>query len=210
MVVESNPPTREDYYRVLADVLDPETLVVTGLGNASYLWARLRDAPENFYLEDAMGLTLPLALGLAVAVPERQIVVVEGDGALLMHLGGLVTLGAIAPANLTALLIDNRVHGASGGQVLTSQDLDLSALARAAGIASAMTVEDTATFRPALAKALAREDGPSVLALRTAPDLDIVTPPRPFDPVAVRRRFQDTIGATEYLPTSFGGGLVDP
>ena len=54
-------PTRADYYRVLADNLPPQALVVTSLGNASYLWAKLHEAPENFYFEDAMGLALPFS-----------------------------------------------------------------------------------------------------------------------------------------------------
>ena len=85
-MVSASRPTREDYYRALADSLPEETLVVTALGNASYLWAAMRDAPENFYLEDAMGLALPLALGLAVAQPDRKVVVVEGDGGCLAQL----------------------------------------------------------------------------------------------------------------------------
>ena len=66
-MVNDTRPTRTDYYRVLADKLPDNALVVTSLGNASYLWAAMHHAPENFYFEDAMGLALPLALGLAVA-----------------------------------------------------------------------------------------------------------------------------------------------
>ena len=130
-------PTRAAYYKALADNLPAQALVVTALGNASYLWASLHHAPENFYFEDAMGLTLPLALGLAVAQPKRRVIAVEGDGALLMHLGTLVTIGAINPRNLTILLIQNGVHGASGGQALTNAALDLAALARGSGISRA-------------------------------------------------------------------------
>ena len=101
-------PTRADYYKVLADNLPPQALVVTSLGNASYLWATVHDAPENFYFEDAMGLALPLALGLAVAQPKRPVIVVEGDGGLLMHMGALVTVGAVDPANLTVLVDPER------------------------------------------------------------------------------------------------------
>ena len=66
-------PTRADYYKVLAENLPPQALVVTSLGNASYLWAKVHEAPENFYFEDAMGLALPLSLGLAIAQPCRAI-----------------------------------------------------------------------------------------------------------------------------------------
>ena len=203
----SAPPGREDYFRAMAETLPAETLVVTSLGNASYLWAVIRDRPENFYVEDAMGLALPLALGLAVARPDRQVVVVEGDGGMLMHMGGLITVGAAAPGNLTVLLIQNGVHAASGGQALTNAGLNFAALARAAGVADARNVGTPDTFAPALAEALDTA-GPSFLALATAPDLDVVVPPAGFDPVASMRRFQDAIDAPRYLPTLFGGGRL--
>lgn len=75
-MVNLMPPTRENYYLVLADILPDDALVVTSLGNASYLWAVIRDRAENFYLEDAMGLALPLAIGLAVAKPDRPVFII--------------------------------------------------------------------------------------------------------------------------------------
>ena len=209
-MVSGSCPTREDYYRVLADNLPDDTLVVTALGNASYLWAIVRGAPENFYLEDAMGLALPLALGLAVAQPERKVVVVEGDGGLLMHLGGLVTVGAVAPKNLTILLIQNGVHAASGGQPLTNPTLDFASLGRAAGLNRAENIGSVEAFQPALVSAL-EGFGPSLLALATVPDVEAVVPPVTFDPVVTKRRFAEAIGAPRYVPTFFGGGkLVEP
>ena len=207
-MVSPSLPSRESYYRVLADVLPAGALVVTALGNASYLWAALRDAPENFYLEDAMGLALPVALGLAVARPDREIVVVEGDGGLLMHMGGLVTVAALAPANLTVLLIDNGVHGASGGQALTSQNVDFALLGRAAGLEHAERVETEEVFRTRLSGALATA-GPTFLALATAPDAGVVVPPVALDPVEVKRRFMEAIGVPRYVPTLFGGGMLE-
>lgn len=200
--------TREAYFRAMADTLPPETLVVTSLGNASYLWAVVRDRPENFYVEDAMGLALPLALGLAVARPDRRVVVVEGDGGLLMHMGGLITAGAAAPANLTVLLIQNGVHAASGGQALTNAELDFAALGRAAGLKGARNIETAGVLGPALAEAL-EGPGPTLLALATAPDPEVVVPPAGFDPVATKRRFQDAIEAPRYVPTLFGGGRLE-
>jgi sulfopyruvate decarboxylase subunit beta len=206
-MVNPSRPSREDYYHVLAEALPEDSAIVTALGNASYLWAALRDAPENFYLEDAMGLALPLALGLAVARPDRQFVVVEGDGGLLMHLGGLVTVAAVAPANLAVLLIDNGVHGASGGQALASQSIDIAGLARASGLAHAEQIETTDAFRAALALAF-ETDATTLLALGTAPDTETAKPPFVLDPVAVKRRFMEAIEAPRYVPTFFGGGML--
>src|SRR5271157_755115 len=182
-MVKTAPPTRTDYYRVLEQTLPAGTLVVTALGNASYLWAAMHHAAENFYIEDAMGLALPLALGLAIAQPARRVVVVEGDGATLIHMGALVTLGAVSPGNLTVFLIQNGVHAASGGQALTSPALDLAQLARSVGIGYAMNVATPQAFASALASAA---DGPQVLVLSTTPDVEVVRPPIAFDPVLTK------------------------
>jgi thiamine pyrophosphate-dependent acetolactate synthase large subunit-like protein len=205
-MVKDARPTRTDYYQVLAKGLPAGTLVVTALGNASYLWAAMHHAPENFYIEDSMGLALPLALGLAVAQPSRRVVVVEGDGGTLMHMGALVTVGAVKPANLSVLLIQNGVHAASGGQKLTNPALDLAALARAAGIGRAINVAHPKALVAALGDSA---EGPQVLVLATAPDTEVVRPPIAFDPVLSKQRFMTAIGAPRYVPTLFGGGGLE-
>jgi sulfopyruvate decarboxylase subunit beta len=207
-MVNGGRPSRADYYAVLADKLPKDALVVTALGNASYLWAVVRHAPENFYIEDAMGLALPLAIGLAVAQPQRKVVVVEGDGAVLMHMGVLVTLGAVAPKNLTVLLIQNGVHAASGGQVLTNPALDLAQLVRAAGSRHAENVATPQALGAALSGALAA-DAPHVLVLATEPDVEVVKPPIALDPVMTKHRFMEAIGAQRYVPAMFGGGRLE-
>jgi thiamine pyrophosphate-dependent acetolactate synthase large subunit-like protein len=201
-------PTRADYYKVLAENLPPQALVVTSLGNASYLWAKVHDAPENFYFEDAMGLALPLALGLAVARPERPVIVVEGDGGLLMHMGALVTVGAVNPANLTVLVVQNGVHAASGGQALTNASLDLAQLARAAGIASTENIDKPQALADKLRGRAAR-NGAECLVLATEPDLDVVRPPASFDPLLSKHRLQGAIGAPRYVHAVFGGGKLE-
>jgi sulfopyruvate decarboxylase subunit beta len=201
-------PTRADYYRVLADNLPPQALVVTSLGNASYLWAKLHEAPENFYFEDAMGLALPLALGLAIAQPGRSVIVVEGDGALLMHLGALVTVGAVNPANLTVLIIQNGVHAASGGQALTNAGLDLAQLARASGIASSENIEKPEALAAKMRAGTARV-GAECFVLATEPDLEVVRPPVALDPVVTKHRLQAAIGAPRYVHAVFGGGKLE-
>ena len=207
-MVNAIRPSRADYYEVLADRLPANALVVTLLGNASYLWAVMHHAPENFYFEDAMGLALPLALGLAVAQPMRPVFVVEGDGALLMHMGTLVTVGAVAPDNLTVLLIQNGVHAASGGQALTNASLDLAALARSSGIARATNVATPQAFASAMSSGSAGR-GAQVLVLSTEPDIEVVKPPIALDPVVTKHRFMSAIGAPRYIPTLFGGGRLE-
>ena len=205
-MVTATRPSRFDYYQVLANVLPRDALVVTALGNASYLWSAMHHVPENFYFEDAMGLAMPLALGLAISQPDRPVVVVEGDGALMMHMGALVTVGAVAPPNLTVLLIQNGLHAASGGQALTNPNLDLAQLARSAGIANAENVATTEAFASAMSRAQA---GTRFLVLSTEPDIEVVKPPIAFDPVLAKHRFMSAIAAPRYVPTMFGGGRLE-
>jgi thiamine pyrophosphate-dependent acetolactate synthase large subunit-like protein len=155
-----------------------------------------------------MGLALPLALGLAIAQPSRPVIVVEGDGALLMHMGALVTVGAMAPNNLTVLLIQNGVHAASGGQALTNAKLDLAMLARSAGITRAENVATPEAFAAAMTAA-AGGAGARFLVLSTKPDPEVVRPPIAFDPVLTKHRFMSAIGAPRYVPTMFGGGRLE-
>jgi sulfopyruvate decarboxylase subunit beta len=207
-VVNAVRPSRSEYYRVLADNLPKQALVVTCLGNASYLWAAMHHAPENFYFEDAMGLAIPLALGLAIAQPTRPVVVVEGDGAVMMHLGALVTVGAAAPDNLTVLLIQNGVHAASGGQALTNPGLDLAQLARSAGIAHAENLATPEAFASRMGSA-PPGGGARVLVLSTEPDIEVVRPPIALDPVQTKHRLMSAIGVPRYIPTMFGGGRLE-
>ena len=201
-------PTRTDYYKALAGSLPPQALVVTSLGNASYLWATLHDAPENFYFEDAMGLALPLALGLAIAQPDRPVIVVEGDGGLLMHMGALVTVGAVNPANLTVLIIQNGVHAASGGQPLSNAALDLAQLAKSAGIASSENITEPEALAARMRARITR-DGAECLVLATEPDLEVVPPPVILHPVVIKHRLMAAIKAPRYVQTLFGGGKLE-
>jgi len=136
------------------------------------------------------------------------VIVVEGDGGVMMHMGALVTLGAVAPKNLTVLLIQNGVHAASGGQPLTNAGLDLAQLARAAGASHAENVATPEAFGKALGAAL-NADALHVLVLSTEPDIDVVKPPISLDPVQTKQRFLDAIGAPRYVPTMFGGGRLE-
>jgi sulfopyruvate decarboxylase subunit beta len=150
-----------------------------------------------------------LALGVAVAQPKRPVIVVEGDGALLMHMGALVTVGAVDPANLTVLIIQNGVHAASGGQALTNAGLDLAQLARSSGIALSENIPEPGALAVKLRSSSTRKSA-ECLVLATEPDLDVVRPPVMLDPVLTKHRFMAAIGAPHYVPTLFGGGKLEP
>lgn len=117
--------------------------VVAGLGNPTYDLAAAGDHDRNFYLWGAMGGAAMIGLGLALAQPQTPVLVVTGDGELLMGLGALATIGAQRPGNLCLLALDNGLYEETGGQAThTALGVDLAAVARGCGIADASSLDD--------------------------------------------------------------------
>lgn len=115
-------------------------LVVSGLGSPSWDLAALGDRPENFYLWGGMGMAAMTGLGLALAQPTRRVVVVTGDGEMLMGLGSLATIALARPDNLAIIVLDNELYGETGQQKThTAGPTDLAAVARAAGFPVALS-----------------------------------------------------------------------
>lgn len=146
-----------------------DALVVTGLGNAANDVARLTDQGEHvFAMDGAMGAAVPVGLGLALAQPQRRVVVVTGDGELLMNLGALATVAVQQPANLTVVCLDNGSYGLTGGQAThTAHGADLAALALGAGFPAAMTVADPADLDAA--RALIEAEGLAFVLVKVGP-----------------------------------------
>jgi sulfopyruvate decarboxylase subunit beta len=141
----------------LAAIYDDLTgcAVVTIMGAVAVELYSLGHRPNFFYLEHAMGLASSVGLGIALAQPERKVVVVDGDGSVLMNLGGLTTLARYAPPNLTHLVFDNESLLSVGGfPTATSTGTDLAAMARGAGISDATMVTDLDAFRTAATVAI--------------------------------------------------------
>jgi thiamine pyrophosphate-dependent acetolactate synthase large subunit-like protein len=122
-----------------------EALVVAGLGASTYDLAAAGDSARNLYLWGAMGGAVMMGLGLALAQPELPVVVVTGDGEMLMGMGSLATVGLQKPKNLSILVLDNEAYGETGGQVShTSAAADLVDVARACGIADSRAISTLA------------------------------------------------------------------
>ncbi|HZB38589.1 MAG TPA: thiamine pyrophosphate-dependent enzyme [Beijerinckiaceae bacterium] len=112
-----------------------DLLVVSGLGSPTYDVAAAGDHPRNFYLWGAMGGAAMVGLGLALAQPRVPVLVVTGDGELLMGLGGLATIAAQNPSNLAVAVLDNERYGETGGQKShTAYRTNLAAVARGCGL----------------------------------------------------------------------------
>jgi sulfopyruvate decarboxylase subunit beta len=149
---------------VLAAHRDDKVVVTTM--SAVSIWAQLSDTPSDFgYVPSAMGQAPALGLGLALAQPARGVVVVNGDGCMLMSLGSLVT-AANHPAHLYLLILDNALYEVTGGQPTAgSGHVDFAAMARAAGIRRVYSFDAIEEWRAKAAEALSGP-GPVVVWLR--------------------------------------------
>lgn len=181
---------RDVVARLLADRRD--LLVVAGLGSATYDCAAAGDDPRNFYLWGAMGGTAALALGLALAQPDKPVLGITGDGDMLMGLGSLSTIGAKAPANLSIVVLDNEVYGETGAQpTATAHGADLTGIASASGMNTVEEITDM-TGVDALAARLHAGGGPLFANIKIAPgEAKRVLPSR--DGAYLRSRFREAV-----------------
>jgi len=182
---------RKPYLEALVALLGPEDVLVSGLGANSRYLPHLPVRGPVFALCDAMGAAIPLALGMALARPERRVVALEGDGSLLMSPNVLATVAAARAANLTVLLWVNGRYESSGGQALPAVTVDWLALARATGLHHAERVIDVGGLCAALPRAMA--SGPALLALEVAFEPDEPVPPYSERPEEIRARFADRL-----------------
>ena len=131
-----------------------DAVVVGGLGASTYDIAAAGDHERNFYLWGGMGGAVMIALGIALAQPKLPVVVITGDGEMLMGMGSLATVGQQKPGNLTIIVLDNEVYGETGGQAShTAANTDLVGVARACGISDAQsltTMAEIEVFAPSM------------------------------------------------------------
>jgi thiamine pyrophosphate-dependent acetolactate synthase large subunit-like protein len=166
--------------------------VVAGIGNTNFdLWAAGR-RPQNFYMLGSMGLAFPIALGVALAQPQRRCIALEGDGSLLMQVGCLATIAMLKPKNLAIVVMDNRSYQITGGQpTATASGTDLVTMARGAGLAQSAWAADEEMFDEMFARALT-EDGPWLIAVRIDDKPGVGATER--DPVLITDRFMRGLG----------------
>ena len=166
-----------------------DLLVVAGLGAPCWDVTAAGDHALTFPLWGAMGSAALIGLGLALAQPARRILVITGDGEMLMGLGGLATIAVQAPENLAIAVLDNERYGETGMQAThTAFGVDLAAVAAAAGLPVTGTVGDDAGLGAAVAE-LRGAQGPVFFAIKVrAEDMPLVLPPR--DGVHLKNRFR--------------------
>lgn len=182
---------RADMLRAVQAAAGPDDLLLATTGYTGRELYALDDRPNQLYMVGSMGCAASLGLGLALAQPARRVVVLDGDGALLMRMGVLATVGYERPANLVHVLLDNGVHESTGGQATVSRSVDFPAIAAACGYPRVAAVATP----DALASELEVSRGS--LSFIHAPVLPGVAAdlPRPtIGPAAVARRLRGHLG----------------
>lgn len=150
---------------------DPDKyLIVTGLAGAAKDTADYtKEAANAITLGGAMGAAVSMGLGVALSAPHEEVIVITGDGELMMSVGSLATVASMMPDNLSIVCVDNGCHGETGGQPgHTSRRTNLALMAEGAGIPSTLTVE-TADQLDAAAKFLVEAPAPRFLLVRVRP-----------------------------------------
>ena len=165
------------------------TLVVAGLGSTAWDCTAAGDSPLTFPLWGAMGAAAMVGLGLSIAQPARRVLVITGDGEMLMGLGSFATIGVQAPRNLSIAVIDNERYGETGMQSThTAHGVDLAAVARGCRFSGARIVRDRKEFESARAELLGGV-GPVLVQIKVlAEKLPLVLPPH--DGIVLKDRFR--------------------
>ena len=141
-------------------------LIVTGLGSPTYDVAAHGDHERNFYLWGAMGGAAMIGLGLALARPQLPVLVITGEGEMLMGLGAFATIGLQQPPNLKIIVLDNELYGETGAQATATTRTGLAAVAKACGIAQSSTVRSEAALAKLLKPLHRADSGPMVVVIK--------------------------------------------
>jgi phosphonopyruvate decarboxylase len=184
---------RYDYLKAIAADAGDALAVCTGW--AAREWWAVRPGDGNLKTR-TLGLVSSIAAGLAIALPRRKVIAIDGDGAFLMNLCGLPTIALQNPGNLIHLLFDNEVYEASGGTATASRIADAAALARGAGYRHALWVSTPEEFRAAFLQAWKQNDL-TLIAVKVEPGQPKDLPALKLDEIENKYRFMRYLEATE-------------
>jgi sulfopyruvate decarboxylase subunit beta len=154
---------RDECFRILARHVTDEIVIASY--SSAVDWDALGARTRNYFSVGAMGLASSHGLGLALGRPQQRVLVLDGDGSLLMNLGSLVTIGAAAPRNLVHFVCHNGTYEANGSHPIPNQNVDFSGMARAAGYAQVHDFAELSAFTQQIGHVLA-QDGPVFATLK--------------------------------------------
>jgi phosphonopyruvate decarboxylase len=189
--------TRRQMLGALQMALKHDDVVIATTGYTGRELYALDDRPCQLYMVGSMGCAASLGLGLAIARPDKRVVVVDGDGAALMRLGAFATLGTERPANLLHVLLDNGMHESTGGQATVSRNVDFPAVALACGYPRALAAGDPDELREYVDW---RAPGLRFVHVPVRPGVADALPRPKMQPAEVAARFRAHLGPRPELP----------
>jgi phosphonopyruvate decarboxylase/sulfopyruvate decarboxylase subunit beta len=187
---------RYEAIEVITRELNGNELVISANGKISRELFTIKESPLNFYMLGSMGLASSIGFGLAYNLPNRKIVVIDGDGNILMNLGSLATIGHFAPKNLVHFVLDNEMHASTGGQPTVSNTVRLEEVALAAGYRTAKKVSSSEDLRIAVKEVLNTTEGPSFVLIKIEKGEKEV-PRVSHEPTHIKSRFKEAIANRE-------------
>ena len=184
LVIGDNMARYEAIEDIMKDIEDE--LVICNIGFPSRELYEIDDRDKNFYMIGSMGLASSIGFGLALAKPNEDIVVIDGDGSLLMNMGSLVTIFANNPSNLTWIVIDNGAYGSTGNQDTYAQAIDLVDIAKSVGF------ENSYDFNDIDLKEVIKSENASFIVYKTEPG-NSKAPIIDLSPIEIKKRFMKSI-----------------
>ncbi|HZU97403.1 MAG TPA: thiamine pyrophosphate-dependent enzyme [Planctomycetota bacterium] len=184
-------PTREQAIERVFAKIPQDALVVCANGHPSREAHRAKDRKGNFYMIGSMGMAPSIALGLALARPQKTVVVLDGDGNVLMGMGTLARVAATQPPKFVHVCLDNGEYGSTGGQKTISTQVKLEEIARGAGYARTMRVHTLDELGAAVALAVAATGPTFILAPVAAGEPRDLAPRVVHEPPAIARRVRE-------------------
>lgn len=173
---------------LVIDNLSGDELIIHANGAISRESFLCRDRRENFYLLGSMGLASSVALGVALNRPGQRVIVLDGDGNILMGLGNLALIGALKPKNLIHLVLDNQAYGTTGNQPTISPYLPLYQIAQAAGYQESYLIDHEDKLQEAFTASLSRV-GPIFFQVKVSPEVPQASPRIPYSAREMKERF---------------------
>ena len=182
---------RLEAINTIIDTLSGGELIIHANGAMSRESFSCQDRSENFYLLGSMGLASSVALGVAIHQPRRKVVVMDGDGNILMGLGNLALIGALQPRNLVHLVLDNQTYGTTGDQPTISLHLPLHRIAQAAGYREAHLVDQKNELREVFTNSLSHK-GPIFIQIKVGQEVLQPSPRIPYSAREIKERFMSS------------------
>jgi thiamine pyrophosphate-dependent acetolactate synthase large subunit-like protein len=183
---------RLEAIKLIINHLRGEEYVIHANGSISRESFNCKNRKKNFYLVGSMGLASSVALGLALSQPQKKIIVLDGDGNVLMGFGNLALIGSLKPKNLIHIVLDNQVYGTTGNQTTISPYLDFSRIAKSCGYKNSYLVKNQDRLSEALI-GLRSLQGPHFLHIKVDMEVPLSTSRIPYTSCQIKDRFKKEI-----------------